>query len=180
MHTGSCQSHHTFYGGWWLDMFSSGMFGRCSCLPPNPTDVQDTQCAKRHSLYTLVWVSIGWEGVDIPSRVEMVEASLEACYNIPPWSTKETNKYQQTFGQLPSLMAPRCSVLTAHSGSSAPLAVKSASVTNFLIHLYWTAAESMPTMCLDKQSWECGPSNLFIVIFLWSFLLLNTKMHSIR
>ena len=32
-----------------------------------------------------------------------------------------------------------------YSGPSAHPAVKSASVTNFLIHLYWSAAEPMPT-----------------------------------
>lgn len=35
------------------------------------------------------------------------------------------------------------------SGSSAPAAIKSASVTGFLLHLYWTAAEPMATAPLE-------------------------------
>lgn len=42
--------------------------------------------------------------------------------------------------------------LTGPGGPAAPPAVKSASVTNFLIHLYWTAAEPMSTAILSKAN----------------------------
>lgn len=43
------------------------------------------------------------------------------------------------------------------SGPAAPPAVKSASVTNFLVHLYWTAAEPMSTACLGCAQEKGGP-----------------------
>ena len=67
------------------------------------------------------------------------------------------------------------------SGPAAPPAEKAASVTSFLIHLYWSAAESMPTECLWSNKVGVQDYNYILSCkFLYSIsllinLLINNK-----
>lgn len=74
-------SHYANYGGLMIRSALLQDVWEMLMLTTRPYGMQDMQCAKRHSLDTWLWVSIAWEGVDIPSRVEMAEASLEAYLN---------------------------------------------------------------------------------------------------
>ena len=64
---------------------------------------------------------------------------------------------------------PLIPFMPSYSGPSAHPAVKSASVTNFLIHLYWSAAEPMPTGSLGL-GWG-KDSIIFLLVGTWFYCL---------